>query len=368
MVGNTPDAEPEAVVDEIRRAARAAHLDVLTGVQGDRLVAILGGARRPGARHPARWSAQFGPGPVVVGPTVPDLLAAGAERGGRGGRAARRPGLAGRAAPGAGRRPAARAGARRRRAGPRAPGRGDLPAAAVDRDRAGRDAGRLPRAGLVAGGDRAGAVRAPQHRALPAAPGRRGLRLRARGPAAGLRPADRAGPRPARRRPDDPHRLCRNPTKTRPVLSSGSAPLASTLGSERLGGCWSSSLPVKAPRRPASSRPGSSCPHFEDRLRWLSACAGLDLVHYGTEADAETIRDTAVAQPLLVAAGLVAALEIFPHPADAFHAGRRGRRAQRRRDHRRRRHRRHHAPSRRWCWSASAAGRWPTPPRASRPA
>jgi [acyl-carrier-protein] S-malonyltransferase len=45
---------------------------------------------------------------------------------------------------------------------------------------------------------------------------------------------------------------------------------------------------------------------------------GLDLVHYGTEADADTIRDTAVAQPLLVASGLLAALELFPHPADAF--------------------------------------------------
>ena len=44
----------------------------------------------------------------------------------------------------------------------------------------------------------------------------------------------------------------------------------------------------------------------------------MDLVHYGTEADADTIRDTAVAQPLLVASGLLAALELFPHPADAF--------------------------------------------------
>ncbi len=57
---------------------------------------------------------------------------------------------------------------------------------------------------------------------------------------------------------------------------------------------------------------------FEDRLTWLSACAGLDLVHYGTAADAETIRDTAIAQPLLVASGMVAALSLFPHPADAF--------------------------------------------------
>src|SRR4029079_14493986 len=36
------------------------------------------------------------------------------------------------------------------------------------------------------------------------------------------------------------------------------------------------------------------------------------------EADAETIRDTAVAQPLLVASSLLAALALFPHPADAF--------------------------------------------------
>jgi [acyl-carrier-protein] S-malonyltransferase len=57
---------------------------------------------------------------------------------------------------------------------------------------------------------------------------------------------------------------------------------------------------------------------FADRLNWLSAVAGMDLAHYGTEADADTIRDTAVAQPLLVASGMLAALSVFPHPADAF--------------------------------------------------
>ncbi|MDO5498260.1 MAG: acyltransferase domain-containing protein [Propionibacteriaceae bacterium] len=57
---------------------------------------------------------------------------------------------------------------------------------------------------------------------------------------------------------------------------------------------------------------------FSRRLNWLSTAAGLDLVHYGTEADAETIRDTAVAQPLLVVAGLLAAVELFPSPADGF--------------------------------------------------
>jgi [acyl-carrier-protein] S-malonyltransferase len=59
-------------------------------------------------------------------------------------------------------------------------------------------------------------------------------------------------------------------------------------------------------------------PLFAGRLEWLSTVAGLDLAHYGTVADDETIRDTAIAQPLLVGTGLVAALELFPHPADAF--------------------------------------------------
>lgn len=51
---------------------------------------------------------------------------------------------------------------------------------------------------------------------------------------------------------------------------------------------------------------------FADRLRWLSAVVGLDLAHYGTGADAETIRDTAIAQPLLVASALAVAHELFP--------------------------------------------------------
>ena len=78
--------------------------------------------------------------------------------------------------------------------------------------------------------------------------------------------------------------------------------------------------PGQGAQAPGFLTPWLELPHFEERLRWLSACAGLDLVHYGTDADADTIRDTAVAQPLLVAAGLVSALEIFPHPSDAFHA------------------------------------------------
>jgi [acyl-carrier-protein] S-malonyltransferase len=76
--------------------------------------------------------------------------------------------------------------------------------------------------------------------------------------------------------------------------------------------------PGQGAQTPGFLEPWVEIPTFGDRLTWLSAVSGLDLLHYGTAADAETIRDTAVAQPLLVASGLLAALELFPHPADAF--------------------------------------------------
>ena len=76
--------------------------------------------------------------------------------------------------------------------------------------------------------------------------------------------------------------------------------------------------PGQGAQTPGFLGPWLDVPSFADRLNWLSAVSGLDLRHYGTEADAETIRDTAIAQPLLVAAGLLAALELFPHPADAY--------------------------------------------------
>ncbi len=46
------------------------------------------------------------------------------------------------------------------------------------------------------------------------------------------------------------------------------------------------------------------------RVAWMSTLTGLDLLHLGTEADAEQIRDTAVTQPLIVALGLLAATEL----------------------------------------------------------
>lgn len=75
-------------------------------------------------------------------------------------------------------------------------------------------------------------------------------------------------------------------------------------------------LVLVAPGQGAQA-PGFLAPWLEvdgvaDRLHWWSAVAGLDLVHYGTEASAEEIKDTAVAQPLLVAAGLAAVQALLP--------------------------------------------------------
>ncbi|MDP9866370.1 [acyl-carrier-protein] S-malonyltransferase [Streptosporangium brasiliense] len=52
-----------------------------------------------------------------------------------------------------------------------------------------------------------------------------------------------------------------------------------------------------------------------DRMSAWSDLVDLDLVAYGTTADAEAIRDTAVAQPLLVAAGLAVAEVLGASPA-----------------------------------------------------
>ncbi|MFJ1701993.1 ACP S-malonyltransferase [Kitasatospora sp. NPDC088346] len=74
-------------------------------------------------------------------------------------------------------------------------------------------------------------------------------------------------------------------------------------------------LVIVAPGQGAQT-PGFLNPWLElygaaDRLRQWSAVAGLDLVHYGTEASEDEIKDTAVAQPLLVAAGLLTAGVLF---------------------------------------------------------
>ncbi|WP_249997609.1 ACP S-malonyltransferase [Actinoplanes sp. M2I2] len=65
--------------------------------------------------------------------------------------------------------------------------------------------------------------------------------------------------------------------------------------------------PGQGSQKPGFLIPWLDLPGAETKLRWWSALAGVDLVHLGTEAGAEEIKDTARTQPLLVAASLLAA-------------------------------------------------------------
>src|SRR6478735_3604327 len=78
VVGTTPEARASTVpaVDELRRAVRKEGVEALVLVQRTRLIAVVGGTREPLAVV-AAVADRFGPGPVVVGPTVPHLFAAG---------------------------------------------------------------------------------------------------------------------------------------------------------------------------------------------------------------------------------------------------------------------------------------------------
>lgn len=76
VAGSTPSGSPAGVVDGLRRAAQRVGVDVLAAIQGRRLVCILGNAEDP-IEATRAITDHFGDGPVVVGPRVPHLFAAG---------------------------------------------------------------------------------------------------------------------------------------------------------------------------------------------------------------------------------------------------------------------------------------------------
>jgi hypothetical protein len=72
IVGTIDGEEAEPIIDDLRAHARRARLDLLAGVQGKRLIIVLGGTDDPiGAAE--KMAGRFGPGPVIVGPLVKDL-------------------------------------------------------------------------------------------------------------------------------------------------------------------------------------------------------------------------------------------------------------------------------------------------------
>jgi DNA-binding PucR family transcriptional regulator len=72
--GYTPSSA-EPLIEELRTQARRARLDLMAGVQGNRLILVVGGIDDPIAAA-ERFAGRFGPGPVIAGPLVRDLRTA----------------------------------------------------------------------------------------------------------------------------------------------------------------------------------------------------------------------------------------------------------------------------------------------------
>jgi [acyl-carrier-protein] S-malonyltransferase len=75
--------------------------------------------------------------------------------------------------------------------------------------------------------------------------------------------------------------------------------------------------PGQGAQSPGFLSPWLELPGFADRIAAWSDLAGCDLIRYGTTATGEEITDTAVTQPLLVAAALATAEELFGGLAQA---------------------------------------------------
>jgi DNA-binding PucR family transcriptional regulator len=77
MVGASPTETTAGFVADLRRAAARHAEDALVGIQGDRLILVLGGLNDQDTSY-LRLSELFGPGPVVYGPLAGSLLEASA--------------------------------------------------------------------------------------------------------------------------------------------------------------------------------------------------------------------------------------------------------------------------------------------------
>jgi [acyl-carrier-protein] S-malonyltransferase len=59
-------------------------------------------------------------------------------------------------------------------------------------------------------------------------------------------------------------------------------------------------------------------PEFRESIEQMSEASGIDLIAHGTVSDAETIRDTSIAQPLIVAASVASAFLLSARAGQSF--------------------------------------------------
>jgi len=69
--------------------------------------------------------------------------------------------------------------------------------------------------------------------------------------------------------------------------------------------------PGQGAQAPGFLSPWLELPSFRSSIERMQAASGIDLIKHGTESDADTIRDTAIAQPLIVGAGVASVAQLF---------------------------------------------------------
>ncbi len=74
--------------------------------------------------------------------------------------------------------------------------------------------------------------------------------------------------------------------------------------------------PGQGSQTPGFLAPWLEIPAFADAIRAMQSASGVDLLAHGTVSDADTIRDTAIAQPLIVAAGVATLAALADAGAD----------------------------------------------------
>ena len=69
--------------------------------------------------------------------------------------------------------------------------------------------------------------------------------------------------------------------------------------------------PGQGSQTPGFLEPWLDVDGIREHLESLSEASGVDLVKHGTVSDADTIRDTEIAQPLIVAASIVTGAQLL---------------------------------------------------------
>ncbi|MEN9749442.1 MAG: hypothetical protein RL149_520 [Actinomycetota bacterium] len=75
--------------------------------------------------------------------------------------------------------------------------------------------------------------------------------------------------------------------------------------------------PGQGAQTPGFFSPWLELPDFRNAIELMQQASGIDLIKHGTESDADTIRDTSIAQPLIVSAGIATAAALFKNDGTA---------------------------------------------------